>query len=218
MFVLLSAWLESAAWSRTLLMSTYRPLSRVSLSSVADVPSLTAPGTGNKENAQLDWVSVDDEALRLDEYSLKPIVPAHLVMTLDGGENDFSDYQLAVTGDVFRWMLEYAALETVQRVCYIRLIADLQMLVKGVIFARMSPDEKAELIERLQALGYTVAFCGDGANDCGALKAADVGVSLSEAEASVAAPFTSRTPDIGCMIEVIRYVSLPSCASYADTS
>lgn len=38
-------------------------------------------------------------------------------MTLDGGENDFSDYQLAVTGDVFRWMLEYAALETVQRVC-----------------------------------------------------------------------------------------------------
>lgn len=79
-----------------------------------------------------------------------------------------------------------------------------QMLVKGVIFARMSPDEKAELIERLQALGYTVAFCGDGANDCGALKAADVGVSLSEAEASVAAPFTSRTPDIGCMIEVIR--------------
>ena len=33
---------------------------------------------------------------------------------------------------------------------------------------------------------------GDGANDCGALKAAHVGISLSEAEASVAAPFTSR--------------------------
>ena len=78
------------------------------------------------------------------------------------------------------------------------------MLVKGVIFARMSPDEKAELVERLQALGYTVAFCGDGANDCGALKAADVGVSLSEAEASVAAPFTSRIPDISCMAEIIK--------------
>lgn len=78
------------------------------------------------------------------------------------------------------------------------------MLVKGVIFARMSPDEKHELVERLQALGNTVAFCGDGANDCGALKAADVGLSLSEAEASVAAPFTSQTPDISCMIEVIR--------------
>lgn len=78
------------------------------------------------------------------------------------------------------------------------------MLTKGVIFARMSPDEKAELVERLQALGYTVAFCGDGANDCGALKAADVGVSLSEAEASVAAPFTSRSPDISCMVDIIK--------------
>lgn len=80
----------------------------------------------------------------------------------------------------------------------------LQMLVKGVIFARMSPDEKAELVERLQALGYTVGFCGDGANDCGALKTADIGISLSEAEASVAAPFTSHITDISCVIEVIK--------------
>lgn len=79
-----------------------------------------------------------------------------------------------------------------------------QMLIKGIVFARMSPDEKHELVERLQSLGYVVGFCGDGANDCGALKAADVGLSLSEAEASVAAPFTSRQPDIRCFIEVIK--------------
>ena len=78
------------------------------------------------------------------------------------------------------------------------------MLVRAQIFARMSPDEKNEIVERLQALGYTVLMCGDGANDCAALKAADVGISLSEAEASVAAPFTSRTPDISCVLEVIK--------------
>lgn len=78
------------------------------------------------------------------------------------------------------------------------------MLARGQIFARMSPDEKHELVEKLQCLGYCCGFCGDGANDCGALKAADVGISLSEAEASVAAPFTSRVFDISCVPEVIR--------------
>ena len=78
------------------------------------------------------------------------------------------------------------------------------MLVKSQIFARMSPDEKNEVVERLQSLGYTVLMCGDGANDCAALKAADVGISLSEAEASVAAPFTSHTPDISCVLDVIK--------------
>jgi len=49
-----------------------------------------------------------------------------------------------------------------------------------------------------------VGFIGDGANDCSALKAAHVGVSLSDAEASVAAPFTSKTPDISCVPNLIR--------------
>lgn len=70
----------------------------------------------------------------------------------------------------------------------------------------MSPDEKHELVEKLQGIDYSCGFCGDGANDCGALKAADVGISLSEAEASVAAPFTSRIFDIRCVPEIIRFV------------
>ena len=37
-----------------------------------------------------------------------------------------------------------------------------------------------------------VAMVGDGSNDCGALRTADAGISLSMADASVAAPFTSQ--------------------------
>lgn len=68
----------------------------------------------------------------------------------------------------------------------------------------MSPDQKHFLVENFQELGYCVGFCGDGANDCGALKSADVGLSLSEAEASVAAPFTSHSTDLDCVLRVIR--------------
>ena len=79
-----------------------------------------------------------------------------------------------------------------------------RILVCGTIFARMLPDQKAQLVEDLQEIGFTVGMCGDGANDCGALKVAHAGVSLSEAEASVASPFTSKHPDISCVLEIIK--------------
>lgn len=79
-----------------------------------------------------------------------------------------------------------------------------RILVRGSVFARVSPDQKGQLVEHLKALGYGVGMCGDGANDCVALKAAHAGISLSEAEASVASPFTSNTPNVSCVLTVIR--------------
>jgi soluble P-type ATPase len=78
------------------------------------------------------------------------------------------------------------------------------LLSRGSVFARMQPDMKQHLVGLLQGLGYYVAMCGDGANDCGALKAAHVGISLSEAEASVASPFTSRRADISCVPQLVK--------------
>uniref|UniRef100_A0A3P9L3Y4 Polyamine-transporting ATPase 13A3 n=1 Tax=Oryzias latipes TaxID=8090 RepID=A0A3P9L3Y4_ORYLA len=79
-----------------------------------------------------------------------------------------------------------------------------KLVLRGTVFARMAPDQKTQLIEALQGVDYYVGMCGDGANDCGALKRAHGGISLSELEASVASPFTSRTPNISCVPNLIR--------------
>ncbi|XP_058290929.1 probable cation-transporting ATPase 13A5 isoform X2 [Hylobates moloch] len=79
-----------------------------------------------------------------------------------------------------------------------------KILVNGTVFARMSPGQKSSLIEEFQKLNYYVGMCGDGANDCGALKVAHAGISLSEQEASVASPFTSKTTNIQCVPHLIR--------------
>lgn len=79
------------------------------------------------------------------------------------------------------------------------------VLHRAQVYARMSPDDKALLVENLRTtLKEYIGMCGDGANDCGALKTADIGVSLSEAEASIAAPFTSQNQNIECVVTLLR--------------
>ncbi|CAG9322100.1 unnamed protein product [Blepharisma stoltei] len=85
------------------------------------------------------------------------------------------------------------------------------VLSKGAVFGRMSPQQKIMLVEQMQKDDTLVAMVGDGANDCGALKGADVGLSLSEAEASIAAPFSSK--DLRGIIEILKEgrASLVTC-------
>ncbi|KAI8968365.1 hypothetical protein BDF20DRAFT_981485 [Mycotypha africana] len=148
-------------------------------------------GSSTDPDSELCWESVVKEGDELSKDTLQP----HTSIALNDRYASYGqqEYYLAITGEAFRWMVDHAPTEALQR-----------MLVKGAIYARMSPDEKAELVNELQSIGYCVGFCGDGANDCGALKAGDIGISLSEAEASVAAPFTSNTMDIECVIDVIK--------------
>ncbi|EQC28682.1 hypothetical protein SDRG_13557 [Saprolegnia diclina VS20] len=53
------------------------------------------------------------------------------------------------------------------------------------IFARTRPHLKTWIVTSLMASGHCVGMCGDGTNDCGALKAAHIGLALSDAEASL---------------------------------
>ncbi|XP_075124652.1 putative cation-transporting ATPase 13A4 isoform X2 [Leptodactylus fuscus] len=78
------------------------------------------------------------------------------------------------------------------------------ILLNGTIFGRMTPKQKSAIIEDLQKTGYYVGMCGDGANDCGALKVAHAGISLSNLEASVASPFTSKIPNIECVPKLLK--------------
>ncbi|KAI9326864.1 hypothetical protein BDR26DRAFT_826602 [Obelidium mucronatum] len=178
------------------------------------VPRFESENRGS--DAVIIWEDVDQDErsksnismqLELDPVSMRPVIAIKTTDILDPEEADRSfvperfveveirdEYQLAVTGDVFAWMLEHSH----------KMNSFFRMLIKAQVFARMSPEQKKLLVSSLQQLGYCVGFCGDGANDWGALQAADVGVSLSEVELSVAAPFTSKCNSIACIVNLIK--------------
>jgi magnesium-transporting ATPase (P-type) len=89
------------------------------------------------------------------------------------------------------------------------------LLLRTRIFARVSPSCK-ELIVRMHiAKGLIVGMCGDGGNDCGALRAAHVGVALSEAEASVVSPFTAATKSVRSVVDLLREGRCALATSFA---
>jgi cation-transporting ATPase 13A1 len=75
------------------------------------------------------------------------------------------DYDLATTGENLALALESSEV-TKSTLGYFK------------IFSRMTPDAKESVIECLHSVGSLCLMCGDGANDVGALKGADVGVAL----------------------------------------
>lgn len=76
------------------------------------------------------------------------------------------------------------------------------------IFARVTPQQKAQLVRDFRQLGYT-AMTGDGANDALALKAADVGISMF-----AAADITRRVADI--VLVKNAFTDIPDGVGAAD--
>ena len=114
------------------------------------------------------------------------------------------DSVIAISGKTFEqlWKLRNKYLQT-KNEKYLPHYNTFRLILQDCyIFARMNPDHKTILIQSLREEKFVVCMCGDGANDCGALKSADVGVSLSAEEASIAASFSSEIFDISCLIKL----------------
>ena len=69
-----------------------------------------------------------------------------------------------LTGDEWGSLSRRQRLETVGRI---------------TVFARMSPEQKVQVVQTLENRGTTTAMVGDGANDAAAIRAASVGIGIS---------------------------------------
>ncbi|KAI8641895.1 hypothetical protein BD408DRAFT_345182 [Parasitella parasitica] len=113
-----------------------------------------------------------------------------------------SGCELAITGKAFQLLVSTGKMR--------------DYLFSTRIFARMSPVDKMQCVELLMERAIT-AMCGDGGNDCGALRSAHVGIAMSEAEASVVSPFSTPNRSVQACVDLLiqgRSALATSFASY----
>ena len=157
-------------------------------------------------------VMVNVPILPTGEKEINPNIPQDdsNLMGLEIKEYPFQniqeDYVIAMTGKTFETLCAFRERFLTTNNENFRIYNDVfkLILLHGRVFARMAPEHKALLVEGFKKEQLAVLMCGDGANDCMALRTANIGVSLSEEEASIAAPFTSKNQNISCLVPLLK--------------
>jgi len=81
-----------------------------------------------------------------------------------------------------------------------------ELIARASVFARVSPEQKLQIIAGLQAAGRVVAMTGDGANDAAAIRLADVGIGMAargSVAARSAADLVLTNPDVSLLLDAL---------------
>ncbi|KAI7865249.1 hypothetical protein BDF14DRAFT_1730653 [Spinellus fusiger] len=146
---------------------------------------------GDVKEDRVVWHDVDTE----EQLDVKE------VLKQETGEAGKSKLELAMTGKAFEALCELGEVRS--------------YLLHTRMFARMTPNNKVDCVQLHMEKGVT-AMCGDGGNDCGALRAAHVGMALSEAEASIVSPFSTSDRSIMQCVELLKQGRSALATSFAN--
>ncbi|ELA47791.2 HAD ATPase, P-type, family IC [Vavraia culicis subsp. floridensis] len=123
------------------------------------------------EKNEMEWCVIGEGSYYFDKLRRKLFKESNEV-----------EYVIAIEGREFEELLE-----------------DEQILDKTIVYARMNPEQKKMLCNRMECI-----FVGDGANDVGALQSSTVGLALNKNAATMNSAFVSDVLDISSVEVLIR--------------
>ena len=172
----------------------------------------------NRDISKLEVENVDEDDLESESFVDEEENDVHKIFktqkeiqlkSLKIPENKIKEMKsnscFAITGSTFKILYDLS-----QR--YLTEINDenkeyhdifIKIISNTLVFARMQPEHKTLLIQCLKKQNKIVAMCGDGVNDVGALRSADVGISLGADQSSASAHFMSTGQDIKCLLKLL---------------